>query len=680
MSFGFNNGLDAQLRHVPIESPITKYIRENGPTAFSVSSTSEINSIDVTQRELAEIHGFIVGLKVFRGLKKNGITDEQKILDAFMSATANTTDVNNTQDQIEDVALSPKMADNSRTEYPPYPHARQFDSLPVNVNYQARTSSMAVWDWKTEFEPGFDIELPNMDLEASIPNFFEEAVADRFEFRDFAPFPPAHEFPPNFEPPRANTAPAASSAKTERLTRDTIKRGVHALAQVDRLSRLEYTRFNEVLSQKTEHTGVFRHLADDLFDEVEWVARGQDVWENMVKGAKVTALTDILAFTSLSYVMSILRVSQRQIEHHQVLADLYLFEESIKAPEERAAFSFLAKQMWSGLHRSPAHSGPVQGPAESLLRGHAHELASDAEESFRFTQFSGVMPNLRNAPMSLAVDAFIKEPDSFFFALSGRGKSVAHSRDPPSRVICKAAKLLREHFFGPRKRIMKEMGSAHPDYPKFRALLVAAKPLVVRGCLQTQVEVQDFLLALSEEFLEPFEEQHRFAIIIRGDVLADAITKAERPITPNPARLLPIKTELAESPCNLDVPKVRNVTITPPPETYIEPRGAKRPRRATVSSSGSNPIVPSDAHEGPAAKIYRCLEPECDKTFESASGLSKHKMKHLGRTIRCMFPGCAYKSHRQDQTRKHFVTKHPGETLPLHLEGGVRGPTVGRQG
>jgi hypothetical protein len=101
--------------------------------------------------------------------------------------------------------------------------------------------------------------------------------------------------------------------------------------------------------------------------------------------------------------------------------------------------------------------------------------------------------NLRNTVTFLAVLAFASNSGDGFYLLSGSGKTVARNRTgfAWARERSKTERRLRREFFDPLK-------TAGADDTGFLALLAVAKKFVVLGLLGTEVEVQDYLIAISK--------------------------------------------------------------------------------------------------------------------------------------------------------------------------------------
>ena len=101
--------------------------------------------------------------------------------------------------------------------------------------------------------------------------------------------------------------------------------------------------------------------------------------------------------------------------------------------------------------------------------------------------------NLRNTITVLAVLAFASNSGDGFYLLSGSGKTTARNRIGSAWASerSKTERRLRREFFDPLK-------TAGADDASFLALLAVAKKFVVLGLLGTEVEVQDYLIAMSK--------------------------------------------------------------------------------------------------------------------------------------------------------------------------------------
>ncbi|KAF0328659.1 hypothetical protein GQ607_004071 [Colletotrichum asianum] len=112
---------------------------------------------------------------------------------------------------------------------------------------------------------------------------------------------------------------------------------------------------------------------------------------------------------------------------------------------------------------------------------------------------------LRDTPMFLAVLAFSQDTGEVFYRLSGCGKTVQATRSSSAYTHerSKAEKRLRKGLFDP----MKKSGSGNVV---FLALLSVAKNFVILGSLGTFEQVQDYLVAISREVIEPGREHEMF--------------------------------------------------------------------------------------------------------------------------------------------------------------------------
>jgi len=411
---------------------------------------------------------------------------------------------------------------------------------------------------------------------------------------------PAEYRDPDIQPPHANLDPQpASSLQTmahdgaPRLGRKAIERAVSALFRVEERSKKDFIRFRDIV--KRSQSADMIHRMESIFPDAEaWLTRGKDAWEAILKRDRVDSLPDILAFTSLSYVISKLFVEKGQMENLQVLSDLFLFKESIRDAEDRKFFvTFVVESdMWDVgfTHRhnmtlEPRDWGKTD-TLDCLLQEKAYGMACESGESIGFAQFnvlsdatlngavggpvssgegesacvdprklnggyttslygplqpiqgidlwglpSSCSPSLTpylpapspgldrrklrrfeisvkvwkdpeidlmNTVMFMAVLDFLHDHSEFFFALSGRGRSIARFRagcEPAAAARSKAERILRQEFFGPLERRGK--AAARGLDPEMGALLSMAKSFVVGGKFQTRADVVDYLQAVS---------------------------------------------------------------------------------------------------------------------------------------------------------------------------------------
>ncbi|KAK4160144.1 hypothetical protein QBC43DRAFT_119585 [Cladorrhinum sp. PSN259] len=132
---------------------------------------------------------------------------------------------------------------------------------------------------------------------------------------------------------------------------------------------------------------------------------------------------------------------------------------------------------------------------------------------------------------------------------------------------------------------------------------------------------------------------------------------------------------------------IHQVRINAAPQVTLPRTSEQRPSSNSANDevpTMPTPTAPSPVRQtfplhlrspGTRTTLYTCTEPGCGKFYKSASGFSKHKMKHLRIIVRCGHPGCNYESYRTDQTRVHFKKTHPRVNVPLHLERKTRGKT-----
>ncbi|KAH6840603.1 hypothetical protein B0I37DRAFT_384656 [Chaetomium sp. MPI-CAGE-AT-0009] len=230
--------------------------------------------------------------------------------------------------------------------------------------------------------------------------------------------------------------------------------------------------------------------------------------------------------------------------------------------------------------------------------------------------------NLRNTITILAVLAFASDSGGAFYLFSGSGKTAIHSRNGSAWASerSKAERRLRREFFDPLKK-------AGADDASFLALLAVAKKFVVLGLLGTENEVQDYLIAISKEFLTCGSRQAKFVRWIFGQSPGSMAANSSKPTQPG-------------------TPAQQNKRRDPPEtETQLGDDGPTKKKQ----------------------RIYRCEHPGCGYEYHSASGLSKHKKKHVPVTQVVYCDSCEYSSNRRDLVRQHFLRQH-GEDLPPSLQ------------
>lgn len=228
--------------------------------------------------------------------------------------------------------------------------------------------------------------------------------------------------------------------------------------------------------------------------------------------------------------------------------------------------------------------------------------------------------NLRNTITFLAVLAFASDSGDGFYLFSGSGKTAIHSRTGSTWASerSKAERRLRRVFFDPLKK-------AGANDAGFLALLAVAKKFVVLGLLGTENEVQDYLIAISKEFLTCGSRQAKFIRWIFGQSPSSVAANSSKPTQPGK-------------------PAQKNKRRDPP-ETQLGDDGPTKKKQ----------------------RIYRCEHPGCGCEYHSASGLSKHKKKHVPVTKVVYCDNCEYSSNRRDLVRQHFLRQH-GKSLPPSLQ------------
>ncbi|KAK3296691.1 uncharacterized protein B0H64DRAFT_390091 [Chaetomium fimeti] len=273
---------------------------------------------------------------------------------------------------------------------------------------------------------------------------------------------------------------------------------------------------------------------------------------------------------------------------------------------------------------SPASNQPPSDCHTSPVSSSLPSSSSCGQRFYRFPVTDEVFDckaiNLRNTVTFLAVLAFASDWGDGFYLFSGSGKTAAHNRTGSAwaRERSKTERKLRREFFDP----LKKVGT---DDAGFLALLAVAKRFVVLGLLGTKDEVQDYLIAISKEFLTCGDRQAKFARwVLLGQSPSSTAASSSKPEQQNKRRK--------------------------PSERQLGDGGPTRKKQC----------------------IYRCEHPGCGGEYHSASGLSKHKKKHLPVTeiVRCDV--CEYSSDRRDLVRQHFLRQH-GPDLPPYLQEVRRG-------
>jgi hypothetical protein len=74
--------------------------------------------------------------------------------------------------------------------------------------------------------------------------------------------------------------------------------------------------------------------------------KGILTFRDILNGVSPTGLTGVFAFASLSYAMSVLLFERGRLKREHILLGLEVWRDSILDPEEREAFSWLAKTLW----------------------------------------------------------------------------------------------------------------------------------------------------------------------------------------------------------------------------------------------------------------------------------------------------------------------------------------------
>ncbi|KXH56874.1 hypothetical protein CSAL01_06122 [Colletotrichum salicis] len=168
-------------------------------------------------------------------------------------------------------------------------------------------------------------------------------------------------------------------------------------------------------------------------------------------------------------------------------------------------------------HLAPRTLLAISGPPMSASLPPAVQDASaglnvegdniDFANTKHYSSNLGVNPGY--ASMVSAVLAFSQDIGDFFYRLSGCGKTVRGSRRGSAYASqrSKAEKRLRKEVLDPMKKSWS--GNA-----VFLALLSVAKSFVVLGSLGTLEDVQDYLVAISREIIEPGHGHESFVRLI----------------------------------------------------------------------------------------------------------------------------------------------------------------------
>ncbi|KAK4186392.1 hypothetical protein QBC35DRAFT_453348 [Podospora australis] len=293
-----------------------------------------------------------------------------------------------------------------------------------------------------------------------------------------------------------------------------IRHGFKALMRVEEASKRYYQRFSEI-EEQGQFSSILNELRSTFPDHESWLARGKDVREAILKRGDLETLPDVLALFSLSYAMSTLRDRDTVTPRNDVLFDVDHYKNCISDSQERQAFLWLVNSVWRldardldprlFLNEGLVTELPSQyGPVEPLYHGIELELPDFNTDP---------VADLKTTILFRGVLDYFSNNKEFFFALSGRGKTILHSK---SRWPCseaarfKATATLRKRFFKPLKRRKSR------DNPMFRALLKAAEHFVITGRFRTAVEVEDYLDAIATEFLDT-KEHVRFKGWLNGE-------------------------------------------------------------------------------------------------------------------------------------------------------------------
>ncbi|OHE94377.1 hypothetical protein CORC01_10305 [Colletotrichum orchidophilum] len=286
---------------------------------------------------------------------------------------------------------------------------------------------------------------------------------------------------------------------------------------------------------------------------------------------------------------------------------------------------------WSGLSLelipsqtfSPMPDPPLPAPSAPAVEERASVGSEvDKRHIINFQCFNRdsdtAIFKLRDTPMFLAVLVFSHDTGDFFYRLSGCGKTVHCTKRSSAYTIerSKAEKRLRKEVFDPMKK--SESGNV-----AFLALLSVAKRFVVLGSLGTLKDVQDYLVAISREVIEPGQEYEKFVRWVYS-------------------------------------------SSTTPHSCMESPPDTKTNQDAFPSMAQDEQI-----HQ----QIYQCEVPNCTKTYKTGSGLWKHKQKQHEKDvvrIACPHAGCTYEDIRRDLVRLHYQRLHSLD-LPAALKAGSRG-------
>jgi len=168
------------------------------------------------------------------------------------------------------------------------------------------------------------------------------------------------------------------------LSLSLIQRGVLSLRRVESGSKKDYDRFLKVVPGLRK-----------AFPSPEvWTRKGKDTWARILKGELKTRITlpEILAFTSLSFVISELLIDEGRMRPDHLLADIIHFRDSLE-PEDREVFSLLALLIWplpgmaDRLKYAKDELGSPLPTASRDISQSAIEIASMTEKHIDFSQF-----------------------------------------------------------------------------------------------------------------------------------------------------------------------------------------------------------------------------------------------------------------------------------------------------
>ena len=406
----------------------------NGPFVFSLER--QLNTRQKVQRALAEIEGLDAGLKLVKTLKKNGPdTDEaclQQVLSLSVPAANDRdasgawcgdedspclTDIPQTRGEDEKSTTSTEVGDTIVAATSPKSHSHIPETALLgctgiqsirnspSLHLEPSDGQGLAWSSADRFHvqnldtystevnriQGISDDLPSSTLSAPEAPYLPLGLEKNG---------PTSHFPVGGTSQRTHPPPKPSSksgTETAALDRSTIERGVRALRRVERYYNKDHTRFLEVTQDCKDQ--VVLDLRSVFQDPDTWRSKGKDAWEQILAGSLVGTLAEILAFTSMSYVIAKILVEDENIHHRNILAGLHQFKNAIRDVRERELFVEIVPKMWPLPNIKDLLDGSNSyAPQRSLniysvpMDEVALDLAELTGENYGFSQFRQFIP------------------------------------------------------------------------------------------------------------------------------------------------------------------------------------------------------------------------------------------------------------------------------------------------